>query len=176
MKKILVMILLVFVFAGCNKGKDEKASPYRQDLKPGSPSVDFLYKDMDEKPFRLSEEKGKVVVLYFWRMKCSECKDEMKSLESLYRKYKDRGIKVVAVGADTMHSAPIEDVREFLSKSGITFTNLRDDQGFVSEAYNVLKAPEAFVIDKNGIIDVVMMTNTDWMSDESIKLFESLLK
>lgn len=176
MKKILVMILLVFVFAGCNKGNDEKASPYRQDLKPGSPSVDFLYKDMDEKPFRLSEEKGKVVVLYFWRMKCAECKIEMKSLESLYRKYKDRGIKVVAVGADTMHSAPIEDVREFLSKSGITFTNLRDDQGFVSEAYNVLKAPQAFVIDKNGIITAVMMTNTDWMSDESIKLFESLIK
>lgn len=176
MKKILIMILLAFVFAGCNKGKDEKASPYRQDLKPGSPSVDFLYKDMDEKPFRLSEEKGKVVVLYFWRMKCAECKIEMQSLESLYMRYKDRGIKVVAVGADTMHSAPIEDVREFLSKSGITFTNLRDDQGFVSEAYNVLKAPQTFVIDKNGTIAAVMTTNTDWMSDESIKLFESLFK
>ena len=152
MKKILVILLLAFVFAGCNKGRDEKASPYRQDLKPGSHAVDFLFKDMDEKPFRLSEEKGKVVVLYFWRMKCEECKVEMMSLESLYKRYKDRGLIVVAVGADTKHSAPIEDVREFLSKSGITYTNLRDDQGFVSEAYNVLKAPQAFVIDKNGAI------------------------
>ncbi len=176
MKKILVILLLAFVFAGCNKGGDEKASPYRQELKPGSPSVDFLYKDMDGKPFRLSEEKGKVVVLYFWRMKCEECKDELKSLESLYRRYKDRGIKVVAVGADTMHSAPIEDVRDLLSKGGVTFTNLRDDQGFVSEAYNVLKAPQAFVIDRNGTIAAIMTTKTDWTSEENIKLFESLLK
>ncbi|MBI4949894.1 MAG: TlpA family protein disulfide reductase [Deltaproteobacteria bacterium] len=176
MKKILIIILLAFAFVGCNKVKDDKASPYRQVLKPGSPAVDFLFKDMDERPFRLSEEKGKVVVLYFWRMKCEECKDEMKTLESLYKRYKDRGLIVVAVGADTMHSAPLSDVREFLSASGITFRNLRDDQGFVSEAYNVLKAPGAFVIDKNGAIAAIMTTKTDWASEENTRLFESLLK
>lgn len=176
MKKILLIVLLAFVFVGCNKGKDEKASPYRQELKPGSQAVDFLFKDMDGRPFRLSEEKGKVVVLYFWRMKCEECKEEMKSLESIHRKYKDRGLIVVAVGADTMHSAPLPDVNEFLSANGITFRNLRDDQGFVSEAYNVLKAPQAFVIDRNGAIAAITTTKTDWTSEESIKLFESLLK
>ena len=176
MRRLALILLAFFIFTGCSNDKPGPRPNYNPDPKVGDKATDFLFNDMDEKPFRLSEHKGQVVVLYFWRMKCQECKDAMDSLEALNRKFKDRGLLVVTVGADTMHSAPIEDVRDFLGKHGITGVTLRDDQGFVSEAYNVLRVPKAFVIDRNGSIDTIIAGPVDWTSKDNIALMERLTK
>lgn len=174
MRRILFFMLAVFILAGCSQD-GSKESKYRLELKQGSYAVDFLYKDMQDVPFRLSKQNGKVVILYFWRMKCEECKLELKSLEELYRAYKDKGLVVVSVDADTMHSSPVADVREFMDKEGIAFTRIRDSDGFVSEAYGVLRAPESYVIDKNGVVASIHKNRTDWTSAEKRAAIESLL-
>lgn len=176
MRRLVLILLALFTFYGCSNDSTGPTPNYNPDPKVGAEATDFLFRDMDERPFRLSEHKGRVVLLYFWRMKCEECKDAMDSLEALNRKFKDRGLLVVTVGADTMHSAPIEDVRYFLAKHGITAVTLRDDQGFVSEAYNVLKAPRAFVIDRSGKIAAIIDGPADWMSEENVALIERLTK
>ncbi len=176
MRRLVLILIALFIFYGCSNDNTGPRPNYNPDPKVGAEATDFLFPDMDERPFRLSEHKGSVVLLYFWRMKCEECKEGLYSLEKLNRKFKDRGLVVVTVGADTMHSAPIEDVRAFLSKHGITSIPLRDDQGFVSEAYNVLKAPRAFVIDRNGTIIAIIDGRTDWMSEENVSLMERLTK
>ncbi|MBI5587606.1 MAG: TlpA family protein disulfide reductase [Deltaproteobacteria bacterium] len=176
MRRLALLFMALFIFWGCTNDNSDRKANYNPDPKVGAKATDFLFRDIDEKPFRLSEHKGHVVLLYFWRMKCRECTDAMDPLELLYRKYKDRGLVVVTVGADTMHSAPIEDVRDFLSRHGISSVTLRDDQGFVSEAYNVLKAPMAFIIDKDGTIVSIKEGKTDWMSHENTSLMESLTK
>lgn len=173
----LVLILLAFLtFYGCSNDSTGPRPNYNPDPKIGAEATDFLFRDMDERPFRLSEHRGRVVLLYFWRMKCEECKEGLLSLDKLNKRFSDRGLVVVTVGADTMHSAPIEDVRAFLSENGITGVALRDDQGFVSEAYNVLKAPRAFVIDRGGTIAAIIDGPTDWMSEENVGLMERLTK
>ncbi|MBI1911813.1 MAG: TlpA family protein disulfide reductase [Deltaproteobacteria bacterium] len=177
MRRIILLVLLVFMITGCSgKNGSKEAEQLNLEPKVGAAATDFLYRDMDEKPFRLSGKKGSVVLLYFWRMKCEDCKDAMKSLEELHLKYKDNGLIVAAVGADTMHSSPINDVREFLSRNKFTFIAMRDDEGFVSEAFGVIQAPVAYVIDKNGVIAAIVKGKTDWMSAENTKLIESLLK
>lgn len=175
MRRLILIILAAFMLAACSKDGEKQEVEFIPEHRVGAPATDFQYSDMDGKPFRLSEKKGRVVVLYFWRMKCADCKEDMLSLEGLNRKYRDKGLTVVAVGADTMHSAPIGEVREFLAKSAFTFQNIRDDNGYVSEAYDVLKAPKAFVIDKNGNLALIKEGRVDWMGPDITGLVESLL-
>lgn len=177
MKKFFLFAVIILAIAACSDegARDKKAASFQRNLKAGGAAVDFFYKDMDGRPFRLSEQKGKVVILYFWRMKCAECKTEMISLDALHRKFKDKGLVVVAVGADTMHSSPIADVREFLKEKGFTFVNLRDSEGYVAEAYSIIFIPHTFVIDKDGVVADVKNVKTDWTSAESVRLMENLL-
>lgn len=174
---VMITVWVASFGSGCSKDESKKTSPYASiEPKVGNPAVDFLYNDMNGAPFRLTEERGHAVIIYFWRMRCKECKQELSSLEALYRAHKDKGLVVVAVDADTMHSGPIEDVTAFISKGGFTFLNLRDDTGYVSEAFAVLRAPMAFIIDKNGVIAAIKTDKTDWTSVESSALIEPLLK
>lgn len=178
MRRLIIIAFAIFAFSlsGCSKDNNSKTEAnYNPNPRVGAQATDFQFRDIDEKPFRLSGKKGSVVILYFWRMKCEECKESMTSLAGLSRKYKDKGLFVVTVGADTMHSAPINDVREFLGKFGDAFLNIRDDEGFVSEAYDVLRAPEAFIIDKKGVLVSVQNGKTDFLNPDNIKLIESLL-
>ncbi|MBI5491836.1 MAG: TlpA family protein disulfide reductase [Deltaproteobacteria bacterium] len=174
MKKIISIMLLLFAFAGCSKD-DGKLANFNPDPKAGDPATDFLYADIKENPFRLSEKKGSVVILYFWRMKCAECRKELDTLEALNRKYRDKGLVIAAINEDSMHSAPLVDVLELIDKRGFTFINVRDDNGFVSEAYNVLKAPQSYVIDRNGTIAEVEKESLDWMSPGSVIMIEKLI-
>ncbi len=174
MKKLIPIMLFLFVFAGCSKD-DGKLANFNPDPKAGDPATDFLYPDIKENPFRLSDKKGSVVILYFWRMKCAECRKELDTLEALNKKYRDKGLVIAAINEDSMHSAPLADVLDLIDKHGLTFINVRDDNGFVSEAYNVLRAPQAYVIDRNGTIASVEKESLDWMNPNSVILMERLI-
>lgn len=177
MKKLFLALLAIVVLAGCSNGKDtgETKSKYIMDLKEGSPAVDFLYRDMDNRPFRLSESKGKVVLLYFWRMKCVECQDELRTLDALHEKYADKGLVVVAIGADSMHSASLYEVNKFFEKEGFSFVKIRDEDGFVAEAYSIMRAPEVYIIGRDGSIAHVHKGLADWSGPEKIAILEKLL-
>lgn len=182
MKKASVIIIALFlVLSGCKgEGTGKGAAPGSPPSAPkdetGLPAVDFLYNDMDGRPFRLSEKKGSPVILFFWRMKCPECLRSLKSLNAIHKRYRDRNLVVVAVGADTMHSAPISTVIELYKKEGYGFTAIRDSDGFVSEAYGVIRVPKAYVIGKDGTVAAVRDGETDWTDKENTALIERLLK
>lgn len=175
-----LVFMLIVVMAGLSGCKDEKGEEAKRQAFEPRPSVgrtakDFLFQDMDGSPFRLSDKRGKVVILYFWRMKCDECKASMPSLETSYKRLHDKGLITVAINEDSMHSAPLEKVKDYIAASGLSFINMRDDQGFVAEAYDVIKAPRAFVIGKDGVIADIKDGAIDWTSDENLKTIDGLL-
>ena len=179
MRRLIPLLIVAVALLGCKKENTEKRaeSPFivQEDV-TGKPAVDFEYADMDGKRFRLSENRGKVVLMYFWRMKCRECRDQIKPLEKLYERYSGKGLIVVAVGADTMHSAPIYDVQKLLDDSGAKFIRIRDDEGFVSEAFGVMKTPTGYIIDKNGIVASMKTGDIDWTGKEIASLMDTLLQ
>lgn len=176
MRRYFILFIFALSLFGCSSEKtDKKASAYKP-VEAGSPAVDFLFSDMDGKKFRLSEEKGKVVLLFFWRMACDDCKESMKSLEELHLKHKGNGLAVVTVDADTMHSSPITEVREYLNQKKYTFRVLRDSDGFVAEAYQVMRAPAAYYIDREGVLKAIKYGKTDFMDAGNLAFVEGLLK
>jgi peroxiredoxin len=64
-------------------------------------NLNFTVKDIDGKDVRLSQYKGKVVLLNFWATWCKPCRVEIPALTALYRDYKDKGFVVLGVSVDS---------------------------------------------------------------------------
>jgi peroxiredoxin len=99
-------------------------------------------------PVRLSDMRGKVVLLNFWWTGCPPCRIEMPEFETIYNERRDEGFTVLAVNRGEA-PAPILEFREEL---GVTFPMLLDTHSSITASYNVLSYPSTFVIDQNGII------------------------
>lgn len=92
--------------------------------------------------------RGKVVILHFWTDWCNYCLVEMPALESLYNRYREQGLVVVAVNVGQQK----ETVEAFLAKVRVTYPVLLDAETKVSRAYGVLGVPRTFFLDRGGAI------------------------
>jgi thiol-disulfide isomerase/thioredoxin len=103
----------------------------------------------------LDDYKGHVVLVNIWATWCPPCRQEMPSLEALYREYGPDGFKVVAINAADP-TASDSTVRAFADQYGLTFDLLRDvpapGRDSVTRTYRVTAFPESFVIDRDGVI------------------------
>jgi cytochrome c biogenesis protein CcmG/thiol:disulfide interchange protein DsbE len=97
-------------------------------------------------PVKLSDLRGKVVLINFWASWCIPCADEAPDLEAAYQLYKDKG--VVFLGIDWLDNEA--DARNYLSKFGITFANGPDLQTKIGPTYRISGVPETYIIDKQG--------------------------
>ncbi|MBI5234351.1 MAG: TlpA family protein disulfide reductase [Deltaproteobacteria bacterium] len=174
-RKTTLALLVFLVMSACSTEDANMPPTYIQPVEIGLPAPDFLFKDMQGAAFRLSENRDKVVLIFFWRLKCEECTQQMDSLEALHKQYKDTGLEVVAVSAESIYSASLYNLTEFLKARALTFRVLRDEQGFVSEAFQVIKAPAAYIIGKDGVLRAIKQGPQDWQSEENLALIQGLL-
>jgi len=136
--------------AGCTEWKlpDEEDSL----LKPGAKAPGFDLTSVDGGRIKLSDFRGKAVWLCFWRVGCPPCRQEMPHLQSLYAKYKDRGL--VVLGVNVSDDGTI--TREFLHRCGVTFPNILDTsiaaQEVYSRDYGVGSIPVNYLINGDGIV------------------------
>lgn len=119
-------------------------------VEPPLPARDFTLMNMDEDAVRLSDYRGKVVMLNFWATWCPPCVREMPSMERLYREFHDRGFVVLALNQ-------MEDDDQVFAFTGQleiepTFPILYDSKSKVANAWGVNGLPTTFVIDKQGRI------------------------
>ncbi len=139
---IFLVVLLLYLGLVTNT---ENVTP--TGLKEGSPAPDFTLKTIDGKEIRLSDLKGKVVLINFWATWCPPCQREMPLFERVYRKYKDRGFEILAISTD----AEVSKVKEFIKEYKLSFPVLMDN-GEVSSLYGVQGLPTSFLIDREGKI------------------------
>jgi peroxiredoxin/outer membrane lipoprotein-sorting protein len=108
---------------------------------------DFTLPDLQNQPVKLSELKGKVVLLDFWATWCAPCRAALPNLELLHRDFKDKGLLVL--GVDTEEP---KDQGAFMEKFGYTFRSLVDANEKVKNLYHVGGIPVTVLIDKDGTI------------------------
>lgn len=138
----------------------------------GFPAPDFSLRDLRGNAVRLSDFRGKIIFLNLWATWCPPCREEMPSMERLYRRFKGQDFAMLAVSEDTDPAV----VRGFVSEMALSFPVLLDTDGKLPSRYGVTGYPETFVIDRDGNVIQHFIGPEDWESATSLRFFSELLK
>ena len=104
-------------------------------------------KDLDGKAVKLSDFKGKVVLLNFWATWCPPCREEIPALIALQNQYKDRGLVVIGVALDSPGAAK---VKAFADRMKINYPVVMGDAKTLEAYGNFQAIPTTFFIDRAG--------------------------
>jgi cytochrome c biogenesis protein CcmG/thiol:disulfide interchange protein DsbE len=96
----------------------------------------------------LAQLRGHPVVLNIWASWCTPCIDEAPILQSVWDRYRARGVYVLGVDVKDLTG----DALNFHQSYGLTYPTLRDGEGSIEGPYGVTGVPESFIIDRNGRI------------------------
>lgn len=142
----------------------------------GRRAPDFTTRSVGGERISLSDYAGKkVVVLNFWGTRCLPCLQEMPKLESIYSRYKDRGMEMLGVNVDGVDADFIKrNLRKRIGdiELNVTYPLLLDEEFEILDAYYLTVAPLTIVIDKKGIIRYL---HIDYQPGDEIEL-ESVVK
>ena len=115
----------------------------------GTEAFDFALDDMKGKKIKLSQLKGKVVVLNFWFIECKPCVMEMPELNELVAEFKGNEVIFLAIAVNKK-----DQLKKFLKKTEFKYKVLPNGQS-VSDSYGVKGFPTNLIMDQNGIIQYV---------------------
>ena len=148
---VIAIALMLYFATHVNRGPKERASAL-----PGVAGVapDFTLQSLDGKSVRLSDLRGKAVLLNFWATWCGPCKIEMPWFVELQKQYADQGLQIVGVAMDDSSK---EDIAKFTKDMGVNYPVLIGKEA-VGDAYGGVPAlPETFFIARDGrIIDRII--------------------
>lgn len=120
-------------------------------LKIGGLAPDFVQADTAGVPIKLSDYRGKYVLLDFWASWCGPCRQDNPNLVKAYHKYKDKNFTILGVSLDFKKKTWIDAVE----KDGLVWTNVSDLGYFKNEAavkYAIRAVPQNYLIDPDGRI------------------------
>ncbi|TQS74447.1 thiol-disulfide oxidoreductase ResA [Ornithinibacillus gellani] len=148
---ILAVLLAAVIFALVSNFQKDKSI-----YGVGDEAPDFqltqVNKNNETETIRLSELRGKGVMLNFWATFCKPCEKEMPFMQELYPEYKEKGIEIVAVSLDATQLV----IDNFIEKYGLTFPIPHDKSDRVRELYKIGPIPSTFFISPEGkIVDKV---------------------
>ncbi|MCP3031296.1 TlpA family protein disulfide reductase [Halobacillus sp. A1] len=119
-------------------------------LEVGDEAPDFELETLDGDKIKLSELKGKKVMINFWATWCPPCKVEMPEMERFHEKYGDE-VEVLAVNA-TGTESKLGNVEEFIEEEGYTFPILLDQELETNDDYQAVSLPTTYFIGTDGVI------------------------
>lgn len=179
MKKILALLLATALLAGalsgCNRTAAERL-PVNTQTTPTEPELylapDFTVYDKDNNPVKLSDFKGKPVVLNFWATWCGPCIQEMPHFQAKYQSG-DAGVEFVMVNLTDGVRETVSGVVTFLSDQGYTLPVYYDTQAEAATIYRVSSIPSTYFIDEEGYL---IAGATGSLSEEMLQQGIDLLK
>lgn len=152
----LVLVVVALVVAGMLYFGFHAArrSAHVPGITKASPAPDFTLESLDGKNMRLSDLRGKAVLLNFWATWCAPCKIEMPWFVDLQNEYGSQGLQIVGVAMDDSSK---EDIAKFAKDMGVNYPVLLGKEA-VGDAYGGVPAlPETFFIGRDGkIVDKII--------------------
>ena len=112
----------------------------------GNLAPDFNLQTLDGKTMKLSDFRGKAVLLNFWATYCEPCKVEMPWFVELQKEYGPQGFQIIGVAND---DASTEDIAKFAKVMGIDYPILIGKDS-VSDSYDISVLPTSFFLDRDG--------------------------
>ena len=109
---------------------------------------DFVLKDLKGDPFRLSDQRGKPVLLIFGTTWCPSCREEIPHLKEIYAQYAKKGL--IMVNIDIQESR--DKVSRYADKYELPYRVLLDENGDVAKTYGIRGVPALILLDKERMI------------------------
>ena len=144
---------------GCNRGD------HPQQIAETAP--DFTVHNGPQ-AIRLSQFRGKVVVLNFWATWCAPCIDELPSLQALQKARPD--IQVLAVSIDDDADA----YAKFLKQYDINILSVRDGTQGANLKYGSVRVPETFLVDRSGVVQRKFIGPQQWTNPEILGYLQKI--
>ncbi|KJR41499.1 redoxin domain-containing protein [Candidatus Magnetoovum chiemensis] len=163
MLKRVVFVFFLITLTSAMPSYSIPPAPWEIEELDNAPAPDFKLKSVDGQEVSLSSLKGKVVLLNFWATWCDPCRDEMPSLNKLYKEFKDKNFVVLGISSENAR-----DVKAFLNSNPLEFLMLIAPNSSVSKSYKVFMMPTSFLIDKKGRIVNKYLGQRQWL-DRQIK-------
>jgi len=139
--------------------------PDRASLELGSAAPEFSFIDINGKPHRLSDYRGKVVLLDFWGIWCAPCVAEAPKLAAIYKKLHEKGFEVIGIHMG-QEMAPL---RKFIAEKGMTWAQaMEEERGALHRLFRVDGWPTYYLIGNDGTI----RANNLRPGDELVKKIE----
>lgn len=121
-----------------------------QEFKLGSKVSDFGVRDVKGNPEQFSALKGKITVVMFIATKCPVSNAYNERMNALYRDYSGKGVKFIALNANS--TEPAAEVDEHARIHKFQFAVYKDPNNAVADRFGAQVTPETFVIDEGGVI------------------------
>jgi thiol-disulfide isomerase/thioredoxin len=137
----------------------------------GGPPPPLVLTDLDGRAHRLSDYRGKVVLINFWATWCGPCRDEMPSIQGLKNKLAGKPFAVLAVNLDE----PESRIRKFLSQMKVDFTILLDPERRAAKSWGARILPASFVIGPDGRIRYTLVGEINWDNEHVVARISELL-
>ena len=142
-------LALIFSSQACKK--DEDSDTPEVAVKIGAIAPDFSVADESGTFYKLSDQRGKYVVVDFWAAWCGICRTENPKMQALYTEYTDKNVEFIGVCLDENR----ENWQSVVVADGLTYLQLIDQQAFSSEVattYGIQSVPFMMLLDTEGKI------------------------
>jgi thiol-disulfide isomerase/thioredoxin len=135
------------LFAGVRMARQNRASAPGKGQLMGNLAPDFDLETLDGKSLRLSDLRGKAVLLNFWATYCGPCKIEMPWFVELQKEYGPQGFQILGVAMD---DAGTEDIAKFAKELGVNYPILIGKDSVADSYGGVSVLPTTFFVDRDG--------------------------
>lgn len=125
----------------------------------GKPMPDAELRMLGGKTAKLSSYRGKVLLINIWATWCAPCRDEMPSMEKLYRELKGSNFELLAISIDKDGE---KSVAPFIKEVGVTFPVFLDPAQVTPPLYKITGVPETFLVNPEGVILHHLIGPTQW--------------
>jgi len=169
------IVCLIMSLTACTKSESPKKSVSSSSVATEkSPAPDISVVSLaDGSTLKLSDLKGKVVLLNFWATWCPPCREEIPSMMKLNSFMAGKPFKMVAISIDE-GGKPLID--SFFKETGFFLPTYLDASGASTKSYGITGVPESFIIDKQGVLVKKIIGGFAWDSPEAVSFIESLMK
>ena len=162
------VLLLILVLGGMIWMNRDRFVP----IGPGARAPEYRMTTLAGDSVKISDYRGKVVVLNVWATWCGPCVREMPQLQALHEKLASEGVEVLGVSVDYGDDAP---VTAFVKRFDLTFPILRDPSGDIQIAYATNGLPTTFIIDRSGRIRRREVGAREWADSSVVTELRALL-
>ena len=166
MRQVTIQWMLLLLLSGSTSAYGgQSLTPY----KGAQPAPDFELVDVDGDNHRLSDYRGKPLIINFWATWCPPCREEMPSMNRAWSKVKDDvSMLAINVGEDE------DTIFIFSADYPIDFPVLLDRSGDVIRNWPVKGLPTTFVLDREGKIRYMAVGAREWDDDALLEIVKSL--